>query len=139
RGYRMKITDTPVIHLSLPVDDLVVARDFYENVLGCRIGRESNDWFDAWFFGLQLTLQLRPLEVIDVGRQGVRHFGVILPSLSAFDEMVKRVNASVYAWISEPKQHAEIELSGKLGGKLADPSGNIIEIKFYENQLDYQR
>jgi len=48
------------------------------------------------------------------------------------------VNASVYAWISEPKKHAEIELSGKLGGKLADPSGNIIEIKFYENQLDYQ-
>jgi len=108
-------------------------------VLGCRIGRESDDWFAAWFFGLQLTLQLRPLEVIDVGRQGVRHFGVILPSLSAFDEMVKRVNASVYAWISEPKKHAEIELSGKLGGKLADPSGNIIEIKFYENQLDYQR
>ena len=135
----MKITDTPVIHLSLPVNDLVVARDFYEYVLGCRIGRESNGWFDAWFFGLQLTLQLRPLEVIDVGRQGVRHFGVILRSLSAFDEMVKRVNASVYAWISEPKQHAEIELSGKLGGKLADPSGNIIEIKFYENQLDYQR
>ena len=56
RGYRMKITDTPVIHLSLPVNDLVVARDFYEYVLGCRIGRESNGWFDAWFFGLQLTL-----------------------------------------------------------------------------------
>jgi len=135
----MYITDTPVIHLSLPVDDLVLARDFYENVLGCRIGRESNDWFDAWFFGLQLTLQLRPLEVIDVSRQGVRHFGVILPSLSAFDEMVKRVNESVHTWISEPKKHTEIELSGKLGGKLADPSGNIIEIKFYENQLDYQR
>ena len=138
RGYRMHITDTPVIHLSLPVNDLVVARDFYENVLGCRIGRESDDWFDAWFFGLQLTLQLRPLEVIDISRQGVRHFGVILPSLSVFDEIVKRVNASVHTWISEPKKHAEIELSGKLGGKLADPSGNIIEIKFYENKQDYQ-
>ncbi len=134
----MKITDTPVIHLSLPVHDLVAARDFYENVLGCRIGRESDDWFDVWFFGLQLTLQLRPLEVIDVSRQGVRHFGVIFPTLSAFDEFVKRVNASVHTWISEPKKHAEVELSGKLGGKLADPSGNIIEIKFYENQLDYQ-
>ena len=138
RGYRMHITDTPVIHLSLPVNDLVVARDFYENVLGCRIGRESDDWFDAWFFGLQLTLQLRPLEVIDISRQGVRHFGVILPTLSAFDELVKRVNASVHTWITEPKKHEEIELSGKLGGKLADPSGNIIEIKFYENKQDYQ-
>ena len=138
RGYRMHMADTPVLHLSLPVNDLVVARDFYENVLGCCIGRESDDWFDAWFFGLQLTLQLRPLEVIDISRQGVRHFGVILPSLSAFDEIVKRVNASVHTWISEPKKHAEIELSGKLGGKLADPSGNIIEFKFYENKQDYQ-
>ena len=138
RGYRMDMADTPVIHLSLPVNDLVATRDFYENVLGCRIGRESNDWFDAWFFGLQLTLQLRPLEVIDISRQGVRHFGVILPTLSAFDEIVKRVNRSVHTWISEPKKHAEIELSGKLGGKLADPSGNIIEIKFYENKQDYQ-
>ena len=134
----MHITDTPVIHLSLPVNDLVATRDFYENVLGCLIGRESNDWFDAWFFGLQLTLQLRPLEVIDISRQGVRHFGVILPTLSAFDEIVKRVNTSVHKWISEPKKHAEIELSGKLGGKLADPSGNIIEIKFYENKQDYE-
>jgi extradiol dioxygenase family protein len=139
RDYRIYITNTPVIHLSLPVNDLVAARDFYENVLGCRIGRESDDWFDAWFFGLQLTLQLRPLEVIDISRQGVRHFGVILPSLSAFDEIVKRVNESEHIWITEPKKHAEIQLSGKLGGKLADPSGNIIEIKFYENQLDYQR
>ena len=139
RDYRIYITNTPVIHLSLPVNDLVAARDFYENVLGCRIGRESDGWFDAWFFGLQLTLQLRPLEVIDVSRQGVRHFGVILPSLSAFDEIVKHVNESVHTWITKPKKHAEIELSGKLGGKLADPSGNIIEIKFYENQLDYQR
>ena len=138
RGYSLRMADTPVIHLSLPVNDLVATRDFYENVLGCRIGRESNDWFDAWFFGLQLTLQLRPLEVIDISRQGVRHFGVILPTLSAFDEIVKRVNASVHTWISEPKKHAEIELSGKLGGKLADPSGNIIEIKFYENKQDYQ-
>ena len=134
----MHITDTPVIHLSLPVNDLVAARDFYENVLGCRIGRESDDWLDAWFFGLQLTLQLRPLEVIDISRQGVRHFGVILPTFSAFAEIVKRVNTSVHKWISEPKKHAEIELSGKLGGKLADPSGNIIEIKFYENKQDYQ-
>ena len=131
------MTDRPVLHLSLPVDDLHAARDFYENTLGCRIGREREDWFDAWFYGLQLTLQLRPLEVMTVSQQGVRHFGVVLPSLTEFDELVNRVAASEHPWISKPKMHNDAELNGKLGGKLADPSGNIIEIKFYADTADY--
>ena len=131
------MADQPVLHLSLPVNDLRAAQDFYENTLGCRIGRTREDWFDAWFFGLQLTLQLRPLEVMDRSQQGVRHFGVVLPSLSEFKDLVMRINTTGYQWISEPEQHSDAELSGKIGGKLADPSGNVIEIKYYENELDY--
>ena len=131
------MADQPVLHLSLPVNDLHAARDFYEHTLGCRIGRTREDWFDAWFFGLQLTLQLRPLEVMDTSRQGVRHFGVVLPSMSEFKELVKRIDASGYQWITKPENHTGAELSGKLGGKLADPSGNVIEIKYYENENDY--
>ena len=131
------MTDRPVLHLSLPVDDLHAARYFYENTLGCRIGREREDWFDAWFYGLQLTLQLRPLEVMTVSQQGVRHFGVVLPSLTEFDELVNRVAASGHPWISKPEKHVDAELNGKLGGKLADPSGNIIEVKFYADSADY--
>ena len=131
------MADQPLLHLSLPVNDLHAARDFYEHTLGCRIGRTREDWFDAWFFGLQLTLQLRPLEVLDTSRQGVRHFGVVLPSLSEFNDLVKRIHASGCQWISKPENHTDAELSGKLGGKLADPSGNIIEIKYYGNENDY--
>ena len=131
------MADQPVLHLSLPVNDLHAARDFYEHTLGCRIGRTREDWFDAWFFGLQLTLQLRPLEVMDRSQQGVRHFGVVLPSLSEFKDLVMRINTTGYQWISEPEQHSDAELSGKIGGKLADPSGNVIEIKYYENENDY--
>ena len=131
------MADQPVLHLSLPVNDLHAAREFYEHTLGCRIGRTREDWFDAWFFGLQLTLQLRPLEVMDTSRQGVRHFGVVLTSMSEFKELVKRIDASRYQWITKPQNHTDAELSGKLGGKIADPSGNVIEIKYYENELDY--
>jgi extradiol dioxygenase family protein len=80
---------------------------------------------------------LRPLEVITVSQQGVRHFGVVLPSLTEFDELVNRVAASGHAWISKPEKHVDAELNGKLGGKLADPSGNVIEIKFYADDADY--
>jgi len=131
------MAERPVLHLSLPVNDLRAAQDFYENTLGCRIGRTREDWFDAWFFGLQLTLQLRPLEVMDKSQQGVRHFGVVLPSLSEFNDLVNRIHASEYQWISEPEKQTDAKLSGKIGGKLADPSGNIIEIKYYGNENDY--
>ena len=131
------MTDRPVLHLSLAVGDLHAARAFYEHTLGCRIGREREDWFDAWIYGLQLTLQLRPLEVMTVSQQGVRHFGVVLPALAEFDELVHRVAASGHPWISKPEKHVDAELNGKLGGKLADPSGNVIEIKFYADDADY--
>ena len=135
--YCRLVTSEAIPHLSLPIDDLAAARDFYERVMGCRIGRERDDWFDAWFHGLQLTLQLRSDEVMPVTRQGVRHFGVVLSSRQVFDSLVTRINTTGYKWISQPEIHGEAELSGKLGGKLSDPSGNIIEIKFYEDQSDF--
>ncbi|MHC4377386.1 MAG: VOC family protein, partial [Planctomycetota bacterium] len=34
----------PRFHLAFPVDDLVQARAFYGDLLGCRIGREDARW-----------------------------------------------------------------------------------------------
>ena len=34
--------------------------------------------------------------------------------------------------------HAATSLSGKVGGKLADPSGNVIEIKYYPDLDSYR-
>lgn len=120
-----------ILHLSVPVDDLDAARQFYESALGCRIGRVRDDWIDVWFFGLQLTLQERPEEVAALPDPGVRHFGVVLPTPDDFESVVARLRAAGVRWLTEPGPHSEVELSGKVGGKLADPSGNVIEIKCY--------
>jgi extradiol dioxygenase family protein len=121
----------PTLHLSIPVDDLAKARDFYESTLGCRVGRVREKWLDVWFFGMQLTLQERPDEVTPPGSQGVRHFGVILQDAEAYLAVVDRIRVSNTPWLTEPTHHTEATLSGKTGGKLADPSGNVIEIKYY--------
>ena len=120
----------PILHLSLPVDDLAVARHFDEDALGCRVGRVRDQWFDVWFFGLQLTL-LRPEEVRSVGDQGVRAIWRVLDHAQSFAALVERLRAHGIGWLSEPTAHAAAELSGKVGGKLADPAGNVIEIKYY--------
>ena len=119
------------LHLSLPVDDLAAARRFYEDRFGCRVGRVRDQWIDVWFFGLQLTLQTRPDEVRPLDDQGCRHFGVVLDDADTFWALVARLRDHGVAWISEPHEHAATELSGKVGGKLADPAGNVIEVKYY--------
>jgi uncharacterized protein len=127
----------PTLHLSLPVDDLDAARDFYELGLGCRIGRVRDQWFDVWFFGLQLTLHRSPAEVAALTDQGSRHFGVVLDDEVEFWTLVERVRSCGIEWLTEPVRHDEAELSGKVGGKLADPAGNVIEIKHYADPTAY--
>ena len=127
----------PILHLSIPVNDLASARDFYESAFGCRVGRVREDWLDVWFFGMQLTLQHRPDEVIAPGRQGVRHFGVVLRDRETFDALVTRLRAAGVTWLTEPATAGESTLSGKVGGKLADPSGNVIEVKYYDDPTEF--
>jgi extradiol dioxygenase family protein len=126
----------PTLHLSLPVDDLDAARDFYERGLGCRIGRVRDGWLDVWFFGLQLTLHLSPAEVAALPDQGSRHFGVVLDDEEDFWDLVDRTRSSGIDWLTDPVRHDEAELSGKIGGKLADPAGNVIEIKHYADPTE---
>lgn len=123
------------MHLSLPVADLDEACAFYEAVFGCRVGRRRQDWCDVWFFGMQLTLQLRPEEVIAPEQQGVRHFGVVLPDAQTWAEVVERATAFGSRWLSAPTRRDDPDLSGKLGGKLADPSGNVVEVKYYADPV----
>ena len=125
----------PVLHLSLPVHDLAAARDFYCRQLGLEIGRVRDDWFDVWFFGLQLSLQLAPEES---GRQtsGVRHFGVTLSDRAEFDAVVKWAESHDIEWLSPPTEHSE-EFSRKIAAFTSDPSGNVIEFKFYEEGSDW--
>jgi len=127
-----------VLHLSIPVSDLDAARRFYVDAFGCSVGRIREGWIDLWFFGMQLTLQHRPGEVRPPGEQGVRHFGVVLTDPESYSSLVDRLRAAGVIWLSEPAEHAEIALSGKVGGKLADPSGNVIEVKYYADADAYR-
>ncbi|HEY3834659.1 MAG TPA: VOC family protein [Acidimicrobiia bacterium] len=123
----------PILHLSLPVLDLDAARDFYVERLGCRLGRERDQFIDVWFFGMQLTLQQRPEEVAVDGEQGVRHFGVTLPR-TQLDALVARLHAQPVRWLEPLTTDTEGTLDGKVSAKIADPSGNVIELKAYPDE-----
>ena len=43
-------------HLAIPVSDLERSMKFYENILGCSLGRSSGNWIDLDFFNHQLVI-----------------------------------------------------------------------------------
>jgi hypothetical protein len=122
----------PVLHLSLPVADLDAAQAFYVDALGCDLGRVRDEFVDVWFFGMQLTLQHRPEQVLPDGQHGVRHFGVTLgrDEIEALLERLRRSSRPV-RWITPLETAVDAALDGKTSVKLADPSGNVIELKAY--------
>ena len=137
-GQYVAMSESSILHLSLPVRDLVASRDFYVDVLGCRLGRTQPEFVDVWFHGLQLTLQRRPDEVRPVTNQGARHFGVALPDKGQFDELVERLRSTAGVhWVTQPIEHPAETLSGKSEFKIADPSGNVIEIKHYADPTEF--
>ena len=120
----------PILHLSLPVRDLAEARAFYADTLGCEIGRERDGWFDAWFHGMQVTLHLEPAEVVPADRAGVRHFGVTLAA-DDLAALFARLESRPVQWLKRPTTDAAGTAREQTKAKIADPSGNVIELKTY--------
>jgi len=130
---------SPRFHLAFPVADLPAARQFYADVLGCRVGRESTGWIDFDFFGHQITAHLSPEETrlvaanpVDGDQVPVRHFGVIL-EWEAWHKLAERFERSQVPFVIAP----HIRFKGEVGEQatmfVRDPSGNALEFKSFKD------
>ena len=90
-----------LFHLSLPVADLDDAARFYVDTLGARIGRRTPDWLYVLLWGHQITLQLRPAEVLLPDAQGKRHFGAVLPWVE-WEALAERLAATDTPFLVPP-------------------------------------
>ena len=125
-------------HLAIPVNDLAKAADFYENILGCDRGRESDSWIDFNLFGHQLVCHyvqesnIKNINPVDGDAVPVPHFGVIL-DFDQFDSLAHKLKSKKQSFIIEPK----IRFAGKPGEQrtmfLQDPCGNALEFKAFKN------
>ena len=125
-------------HLAFPVSNIKETKEWYTQVLGCSIGRESERWVDFDFFGHQISAHLSEIvnsiehNQVDSKQIPSRHFGIILaPS----------------TWNTLSKRLTELEINFKIepytrfkGGKgeqstlfIEDPSGNCLEFKSFKN------
>ena len=121
----------PILHLSIPVRDLDEAREFYVHTLGCQPARARAGFTDVWFYGMQVTLQDRPREAAPAGG-GSRHFGVTLGRVD-FEAMVARLGSHGVDWVVPVSTDDTGLPTEQTKGKIADPSGNVIELKTYRD------
>lgn len=114
----------PIFHLSFPVRDLDEAIAFY-SALGGELGRREAAWADVALFGAQLTLQHVPQDVPQPMPRS-RHFGATL-SWRDWERLVGRLTG----FLEGPR--VDHRGTDREQGKamIADPSGNLIEIKAY--------
>lgn len=124
-----------IFHLSIPVADLQLAKDFYVRVLDATVGRENPDWLDVLLWGHQITLQLRPAEVLPADQQGKRHFGVVLP-WDLWESEASRIRSIGATFLAEPTVLHSGTGEEQAKFYLADPSNNIIEVKAYRSASD---
>ena len=116
-----------IFHLSFPVHDLDQALRFYTGVLGGVAGRREEAWADVGLFGAQLTLQHVPEDVLQPMPRS-RHFGATLP-WQDWEGLVEALGA----FVEPPRVDHHGTSREQAKAMVADPSGNLIELKAYRH------
>ena len=129
-------------HLAIPVSDLDQTPAFYEIVIGCSRGRESDSWIDLNFFGHQLVLHRVGQDAqqdrgtltnpVDGEEIPIPHFGIVL-EWAAFDRLVARIKSAGTDFLIAPTTRFEGRAGEQRTCFLIDPSGNCLEFKAFRD------
>ena len=121
-------------HLSIPAIDLVLSRHWYEQVLGCRAGRCSDEALILDLGGHQLVLQ-RHRDELGAPQQGIypRHFGLIFHQEAPWQALQARVEQAGQAFAVKPKVRFTGEVLEHQTFFLQYPSNNWLEFKHYRH------
>ncbi len=129
-------------HLAFPVTDLAATRQFYQNTLGCTIGRSAERWVDFSLYGHQLSAHLVdkaltsvPANMVDGKRVPVLHFGVIL-TWDDWHELADRLKAAGIEFIIEPYIRFKGEVGEQATMFFLDPCGNALEFKAFQSDAE---
>ena len=124
-------------HLAIPVSNLEKSRHFYKDILGCSLGRSSDEWIDFNFFEHQLvihksnSIQEKIYNSVNGHDVPIPHFGVIL-DWEQWHKFSNRIKDEI-EFVIEPY----IRFKGQTGEQATmfflDPDNNALELKAFKN------
>lgn len=128
------MSDRPIFHLAIPINDIAKAKEFYAAGLGCQVGRENKAAVIFNFYGTQVVAHMTN-EPLDKQR-GIypRHLGLILPSELAWQNICDRAKERGLTFYQEPKLRFPGKLTEHSTFFLEDPFHNLLEFKYYRHE-----
>ena len=126
-------------HLAVPAGDLNIASNFYEKILGCKLGnKEEGKWIDIDFWGNELTLHKTDMKLpserhdVDMGSVPVPHFGVHLEP-KVFDKIKINLEKNNIDYLDKPYTRFDGKAEQQETFFIKDPHGNVLELKTLKN------
>ena len=135
-------TITP-FHLAISCRDVAEATAFYRDVLGCELGRSSEDWIDLNLYGHQLVCHLDPNlgadgqvvlvhSDVDAHAVPIPHFGVVL-TMDDWHKLADRLKDYGVRFMIEPYVRFQGQAGEQATMFFKDPSGNALEFKAFKD------
>jgi uncharacterized protein len=122
-----------LFHLAFPVTDIIKAKAYYADKLGCGVGRESESSVILNLYGHQLVAHVtqEPIEP----QRGIypRHFGLVFEAELDWESLLERVQAHRLKFYTPPKLRFEGLPLEHRTFFLEDPFSNLLEFKFYRH------
>ena len=126
-------------HLAFPIYSIKETITWYTHILGCTVGRQSQQWVDFNFFGHQITghkikkqANMIPSNSVDGHKIPSRHFGIVL-TMVQWKKLCSRLKKNNTEFIIEPN----IRFKNKKGEQatlfIKDPSNNALEFKAFKD------
>lgn len=128
-------------HLSLPCYDIEKIKDFYVNMLGVKIGRNTNSWVDINLFENQITYTKSGNFNFEYKNYRFDnqvlpsfHFGIIL-SFDKFNTLYNKLLDE--NMVDTPKtKYMENMVGEHVSFFIKDPNNYLIEFKCFKNSAE---
>jgi uncharacterized protein len=129
------IENEHIFHLAIPSHDLDQAERFYIEGMGAEKARQYDDRLTMNFYGDQIVCHKTSVDEID---QEVtmypRHFGMTMTGEDDFEALLDNARENDLQFFQEPMIRFEGEVDEHRTFFLQDPSNNLLEFKWYNNQ-----
>lgn len=127
------MNEQAIFHLTIAINDIVKAKQFYAQGLGCEIGRENNHAVIFNFFGTQLVAHMTKEKLHKQKGIYPRHLGLILPTEAAWQAIADRAREHQLTFYEQPKLRFKGKLTEHQTYFLEDPFYNLLEFKYYSH------
>lgn len=92
-----------IFHLTIPINNLTLAKEFYGDGLGCQVGRENRHAIIFNFYGHQVVAHMTKEELQPQKGVYPRHFGLVFPDKIAWDAIVFQAEKQKLKFYQQPK------------------------------------